>query len=111
MRFDPEIYDKEVEREFRWFFRWTGEQALLGCLIEEIEDEDWKTLQGGTGLQAVAARLLESPLRRHINLLAFSSDRTPPKQEENTVTFAATHLDFWHREPRYELPKSFLFGF
>ena len=27
MRFDPEIYDKEAEREFRWFFRWTGEQT------------------------------------------------------------------------------------
>src|SRR6266850_1582996 len=27
MRFDPEIYDKEAEREFRWFFRWTREQT------------------------------------------------------------------------------------
>jgi hypothetical protein len=27
MRFDPEICDKEAEREFRWFFRWTGEQT------------------------------------------------------------------------------------
>ena len=73
--------------------------ALLGCLIEEVEDQDWKTLQGGTGLQAVAARLFGNPIRRHVNLLAFSSDRTPPKQEANVVTFAATHLDFWHREP------------
>ena len=27
MRFDPDIYDKEAEREFRRFFRWTGEQT------------------------------------------------------------------------------------
>jgi len=84
--------------------------ALLGCLIEELEDKDWKALQGGTGLQAVAARLFDNPTRRHVNLLAFSSDRTPPKREENVVSFAATHLDFWHRDPKFTLPKSFLFG-
>ena len=82
--------------------------ALLGCLIEEIEDEGWKTLQSGTGLQAVAARLLENPSRRHINLLAFSSDCTPAKREGNILSFSAPHLDFWHREPMYPLPKSFL---
>src|SRR5262249_49436475 len=27
MRFNPEIFDKEAEREFRRFFRWTGEQT------------------------------------------------------------------------------------
>jgi hypothetical protein len=84
--------------------------ALLGCLIEEIEDKDWKELQGGTGLQAVAARLLENPTRRHVNLLTFNSDRTPPKRKENVVNFAATHFDFWNRNPKFSLPKPFLFG-
>lgn len=84
--------------------------ALLGCLIEEVEDKDWKDLQGGSGLQAVAARLLENSTRRHINLLAFSSDRTPVKREENVVSFAATHFDFWHRNSKFALLKSFLFG-
>jgi len=36
MRFDPEIYDKEAEREFRWFFRWTGEQTWRKK-IEKLE--------------------------------------------------------------------------
>jgi hypothetical protein len=84
--------------------------ALLGCLIEEIEDNDWKALQDGTGLQAVAARLFANPTRQHVNLLAFSSDRTPPKREDKVVSFAATHFDFWHRDPKFTLPKSFVFG-
>jgi hypothetical protein len=83
--------------------------ALLGCLIEEVEDKDWKELQGGSGLQAVAARLLDNPMRRHVNLLAFSSDRTPPKREENVISFGATHFDFWHGNPKFSLPKSFIF--
>jgi hypothetical protein len=87
-----------------------GFSVLLRCLIEEIEDEDWEKLQGGTGLQAVAARLLASPARRHINLLAFSSDRTPAKREGDVLSFATTHFDFWHSQPQYELPQSFLFG-
>jgi len=84
--------------------------ALLGCLIEEIEDKDWKELQGGTGLQAVAARLFDNPTRRHVNLIAFNSDCTPPKRQGDVVTFAATHLDYWQRDPKFTLPKSFLFG-
>lgn len=83
--------------------------ALVGCLIEEIEDEGWKALQGGSGLQAVAARLLGNS-RRHINMLAFSSDRTPAQREDNVLSFGATHLDFWHRDPKYPLPKSFVSG-
>jgi len=27
MRFNPEILDRDAEREFRYFFRWTGEQT------------------------------------------------------------------------------------
>jgi hypothetical protein len=66
--------------------------SFLSCLIEEIEDKDWEELQQGSGLQAVAARLFRNPSRQHVNLLTFSSDRTPSKRAGNVVSFSSkTH--------------------
>ena len=83
--------------------------SLLACLIEELEDEDWEILRTGSGLAAVATRLFSNPSRRHINLLAFSSDRTPPKAEQNILSFSATNLKFWHRDPKFPIPHTFFF--
>lgn len=82
--------------------------SFLSCLIEEIEDKDWEELQKGSGLQAVAARLFRNPSRQHVNLLTFSSDRTPPKRAGNVLSFSATNFKFVHPDPKFPLPKSFL---
>jgi hypothetical protein len=83
--------------------------GLLSCLIEEVEDEDWETLRAGTGLPSIAYRLFSNPSRRHINLLAFSSDRTKPKQKVDVIDFGATNLRYWHRDPLFPIPKTFFF--
>ncbi|MEX0804787.1 MAG: hypothetical protein WD688_15935 [Candidatus Binatia bacterium] len=82
--------------------------SLVSCFIEEIEDESWDLLRSGSGLPSLAARLLSSPSRGHVNLVAFSSDLTPPKEEGNTISFAATNLAFSNPDPKFLLPPSFL---
>jgi hypothetical protein len=83
--------------------------SLLACLIEEVEDEDWETLRNEAGLRDVAAKLLANPSRHHINLVAFNSDRTLPKTEENVVSFVTTNLMFWQTKPKFILPRTFAF--
>ena len=85
-----------------------GNALLSELLIEEVKDKDWEELQQGSGLQAVAARLFRNPSRQHVNLLTFSSDRTPPKRAGNIVSFSATNLKFVNPHPEFPLPKSFL---
>jgi hypothetical protein len=84
--------------------------ALLACQLEDIEDEDWSQLQGETGLAAMSGRLLESPDRRHVNFVVYSSDRTPPKRAGTVTSFSATNLWFENREPTFSFPKSFFGG-
>jgi hypothetical protein len=81
--------------------------GLLACFVEEIYDQDWDLLRDDGGLKAVAARLLSNPSRSHVNLLAFSSDQTPVKREDNVLNFSATHVRYWNPNPKFEIPKPF----
>jgi hypothetical protein len=81
--------------------------GLLACFVEEIEDQDWDILRDDSGLKAIGVRLLSSPSRSHVNLVAFSSDQTPPKREGNVLNFSATHVRYWNPNPKFEIPKSF----
>jgi hypothetical protein len=82
--------------------------SLLACQLEDIEDSDWKQLQGETGLAAMTARVLESSDRRHVNFVVYSSDRTPPLKDYMITSFSATNLWFSNSAPTFSLPMTFL---
>lgn len=81
--------------------------SMLACQLGDIQDEDWNSLQGETGLAAMSGRLLGSPERRHVNRVVYSSDQTMPKKEGPVMSFSATNLTFESKEPKYPLPQSF----
>jgi len=82
--------------------------SMLACRLEEIDDEGWTKLRCESGLAAMTGRLLGNPERNHINFVVYSSDRTPAKKEGSTTIFSATNLKFANKNPKFQIPKTFL---
>jgi len=81
--------------------------ALMACFLEEIDDDAWSQLISNSGLANMSYAFLASSDRTHINFVAYSSDRTTPKQEGAIINFGATNLRFDNPSPKYPLSKSF----
>jgi hypothetical protein len=83
---------------------------MLACQIEDLEDDAWERLLGNSGLAAITARLLQRAERKHINVVVYSSDQTPPKKKGGITSFSATNLAFGNKSAKFSIPKLF-FGF
>jgi hypothetical protein len=81
--------------------------SMLACQIEELEDDAWDKLRGESGLAQWTGRLFQNPERSHVNVVVYSSDKTPPKKEGGTTSFSATNLWFGNKSPKFSIPKSF----
>jgi hypothetical protein len=81
--------------------------SMLACKIEELEDDAWDRLRGNSGLTQWTGRLLQNPERNHLNVIVYSSDRTPPKKDAGITSFSATNLWFANKSPKFSIPKSF----
>jgi hypothetical protein len=80
---------------------------MLACQIEELEDDVWDKLKGKSGLAQWTGRLFQNPDRDHLNVVVYSSDKTPPKKEGDTTSFSATNLWFGNKSPKFSISKSF----
>ena len=81
--------------------------SMLACQIEELEDDAWDKLRGKSGLAQWTGRLLQNPERNHVNVVVYSSDKTPPKKESGTTSFSATNLWFGNKSPKFSISRSF----
>ena len=81
--------------------------SMLACQIEELEDDVWDKLKGKSGLAQWTGRLYQNPDRNHLNVVVYSSDKTPPKKEGDTTSFSATNLWFGNKSPKFSISKSF----
>lgn len=82
--------------------------ALLACFIEDIDDEAWDALRAESGLGAVAGRLFKNLERSHVQIVAYSSDRTPPIREGGAVQLSAKVLHFENPWSTLRVPKAFI---
>jgi hypothetical protein len=82
--------------------------SMLACQIEDLEDDAWERLRGDSGLAAITARLFENTARNHVNLVVYSSDRTPPRKEGGVTSFSATNLSFRNPSAQFSIPESFV---
>lgn len=82
--------------------------GVIPCFIEDVDGNDWSSLQEGNRLTAVTTRLFDSPDRRHVRFVTFSSDHQQIKETYNAVSFAATNLTFENTKARYSLPREFI---
>ncbi len=81
--------------------------SLLACQLEDIYDEDWDQLKSETGLAAMSARLFRGAGRRHVNYVVYSSNKTLPRRNADSIELSATNLSFENENALRSFPQQF----